>query len=162
MSSKATKRHALQQIRAWNARPERVHSELFEAHPFFDPEDKAQVKYEMLRQRELENAPLVDTCRDFGFTRESYRQIIERFRSEGMAGLFERKRGRQQPLKLNDEVRQWLLNERDRDSTLTAEQLLERCEQQLGVRISRRSLYRVLGTVKGQKKKRRSVKPKSS
>ena len=106
--------------------------------------------------------PLVDTCRDFGFTRESYRQIIERFRSEGMAGLFERKRGRQQPLKLNDDVRQWLLNERARDSTLTAEQLLERCEQQLGVRISRRSLYRVLGTVKGRKKKRRSVKPKSS
>ena len=87
MSSQKSKRSALQQARAWNPDPEHVKADLFVTHPFFDPEDKAQVKYEMLRHREVDGTPLEVSCREFGFTRESYRHLLERFRSEGMGAL---------------------------------------------------------------------------
>ena len=80
MSLEKPKRKILKQARAWNPHPERVKADLFKIHPFFDPEDKVQVKYEMLRAREVEGDGLSETCSKFGFSRESYRHILERFR----------------------------------------------------------------------------------
>lgn len=84
--------------------------------------------------------PLVETCQGFGFTRESYRHITERFRLEGMAGLFEKKRGRRQPLKLTESVRQWLEKAHEQAPNLGAEDLAQRLEEQSGVCLSRRSV----------------------
>jgi transposase len=115
----------------------------------------------MLRQREVDGAPLEVNCREFGFTRESYRHLLERFRCEGMGGLFERKRGRKNPLKANDEVRRWLHHEHARDPSLGPEELARRCDEQTGVQVSRRTVYRVLADVGAEKKKRRSkAKPR--
>jgi transposase len=161
VSSAQSKRSALQQVRAWNPDPEQVKVDRFAADPFFDPEDRAQVKYEMLRQREVDGAALEVSCREFGFTRESYRHLLERFRCEGMGGLFERKRGRKNPLKANDEVRRWLRHEHARDPSLGPEELARRCDEQTGVQVSRRTVYRVLADVGAEKKKRRSkAKPR--
>jgi len=161
VSSQKSKRSALQQARAWNPDPEHVKADLFVTHPFFDPEDKAQVKYEMLRHREVDGTPLEVSCREFGFTRESYRHLLERFRSEGMGGLFERKRGRRNPLKANDQVRRWLRQEHARDPSLGADELARLCHEQSGVRISRRTVYRVLAEAGAEKKKRRAkAKPR--
>ena len=161
MSSKTSKRQALQQVRAFNPHPEQVKAQRFETYAFFDPEDKVQVKYEMLRQREVDRAPLVVSCREFGFTRESYRQVLERFRSEGMGGLFGRKPGRRQPLKVSESVRNWLRNEHGREESLGADELARRCAEQTGVRLSRRTVYRVLADAEEQKKKRRRKKRRS-
>ncbi len=155
MSSRAAKLRALKQARALNSRPEQVEAELFHTHPFFDPEDKAQVKYEMLRRRQLDEAPLVETCRKFGFTRESYRHLVERFRSEGMGALFEKKRGRQQPLKVSEPVRTYIREH----PALNADALAEGLQQHTGIQLSRRTIYRVLADVKERKKKRRRRKP---
>jgi len=108
------KREALRNTGALNTHPERVIDSLFKTHPFFDPHDKAQVKYEMLRRREVEGEQLQETCARFGFTRESFRQILERFRSEGVLGLFDRKRGRKGPVKVTEKVRSFLLREHER------------------------------------------------
>ena len=158
MSSRDAKRRALKQARAFNSRPEQLEAELFHTHPFFDPEDKAQVKYEMLRRRELDEAPVVETCREFGFTRESYRHLVERFRSEGMGALFEKKRGRQKPLKVNETVRASIQEQHQKHPELNANELAERLEQQTGIRLSRRTIYRVLADTEEQKKKRRRKK----
>ncbi len=158
MSSRDAKRQALKQARAFNSRPEQLEAELFHTHPFFDPEDKAQVKYEMLRRREVDEAPVVETCREFGFTRESYRHLVERFRSEGMGALFEKKRGRQKPLKVNETVRASLLEQHQKHPGLNADELAVRLEQQTGIRLSRRTIYRVLADTEEQKKKRRRKK----
>jgi transposase len=155
VSSRAAKLRALKQARALNFRPEQVRAELFHTHAFFDREDKAQVKYEMLRRRELEEAPVVETCREFGFTRESYRHLVERFRMEGMGALFEKKRGRQRPLKVSETVRKWIREQHQEHSEFNADELAERLEQQSGIRLSRRTIYRVLADMEEQKKKRR-------
>ena len=153
VSSRKFKRKAQQEHRAWNPHPENVMAPLFGSDPFFDPEDKAQVKYEMLRRREIETAPLEVTCNEFGFTRESYRHLLERFRSEGMGGLFEHKRGRRTPLKTNDEVRRLLRIAHQEDPALSPEELARHCEQETGVALSRRTIYRVLADETGSKKK---------
>ena len=160
MSSRKSKRNALQELRAWNAHPEKVKAKLFASDPFFDPEDKAQVKYEMLRCREVETAPLGVTCHEFGFTRESYRHLLERFRSEGMGGLFEQKRGRRRPLKANDDVRMLLRNAHTQDPSLGPDELARRCQEKIGVTLSRRTVYRVLADEGERKKKRRTKKPR--
>ena len=89
----------------------------------------------MLRHREVERAPLEGSCREFGYTQEGYRHLLERFRSEGIAGLFERKRDRRHPLNANDPVRRWLRHEHAHDPSLGPEDgaLLSRtirCEHQ--------------------------------
>lgn len=162
MSSRKSKRSALRELRAWNPHPEKVTAELFASDPFFDPEDRAQVKYEMLRRREVETAPLEVTCNEFGFTRESYRHILERFRSQGMGGLFERKRGRKKPLKANDEVRMLLRSEHAQDPSLGPDELARHCQEKIGVSLSRRTIYRVLADEGERKKKRRRKKPPSA
>jgi len=153
MNDRKQKRQVLKQARALNAHPERVRSPLFADHPFFDPEDKAQVKYEMLRVREVEGASLTEACRLYGFTRESYRHILARFRQEGIGGLFERKRGRRGPLKATDRVREFIHAERWRQAELSAEDLIERCREELGVVLSRRTVFRILEAEEGSKKK---------
>jgi transposase len=154
MSDREQKRQVLKQARALNAHPERVRAPAFSTHPFFDPEDKAQVKYEMLRAREVEGASLTEACRLYGFTRESFRHILARFRREGIRGLFDLKRGRREALKATAQVREFIRSERQRQREVSAEQLMERCRAELGVALSRRTVFRILEQEVGSKKKR--------
>lgn len=153
MNSKETKRQLLKEVKAWNLYPENVKAEIFHTHPFFDPEDKVQVKYEMMRARETEGIPLKQVCSQFGFTRESYRHILERFHSEGIGGLFERKRGRQRPVKAKEQIQDYIWSEHFRDKSLTADQLAQHCYQEFGVSISRRTVFRILEKHRRHKKK---------
>ena len=154
MSTNQNKRRILQQAKAWNPHPDHVTVTAFKTNPFFDPEDKVQVKYEMLRAREVEKAHLTETCSKFGFSRESYRHIRQRFYMEGIAGLFGHKRGRKGPLKATEELRGFIRSEHTRDRSLTAEALAIRCYQEYGVTISRRTVFRILEKDDGYKKKR--------
>ena len=153
MNEREEKRHVLKQARALNEHPEGVRAPLFAAHPFFDPEDKVQVKYEMLRTREVEGTSLTEACRLYGFTRESYRHILARFRQEGIGGLFERKRGRHGPLKATDRVCEFIQAQRQTQPALSVGKLIERCREQLGVQLSRRTVFRILEAEEEGKKK---------
>jgi len=157
MNSGPHKRQALRDARALHPHPERVVDALFDSHPFFDRQDKVQVKYEMLRRRELEGAPLQQTCERFGFSRESYRKILARFKESGFAGLFERKRGRKKPLKAGDDVIEFIHSERARQPDLSWAELAERVRETHGVTLSRRTIFRALSatSIRGPKKKRR-------
>jgi len=143
MSHHDAKRKALLAARALNPHPEFVTAKVFSGSVFFDPDDRAQVKYEMLRRREVDGAPLGETCREFGFTREGYRQILARFHDDGLAGLFDRKRGRKGPLKVTSEVVEFILEAGARRS-ITAEQIASKCKKRLGVEVSARTVSRVL------------------
>jgi len=157
MNPMEDKRRILREVRAFNPQPQRVKADVFATHPFFDPEDKVQVKYEMLRARELEGVEVTRACAQFGFSRESYRQILQRFRQEGIPGLFEHKRGRKRPLKATAQIREFIRAERDRQSGLSIQDLATRCQDELGVALSRRTVFRILAeeTVVKKKPKRR-------
>jgi len=106
----------------------------------------------MLRAREVERAPLTETCSKFGFSRESYRHISRRFYLEGIPGLFGHKRGRKGPIKATEELRGFIRLEHTRDRSLTADDLASRCYQEYGVTISRRTVFRILEKDNEEKK----------
>lgn len=84
MNSKKSKREILRKVKALNLHPEKVKAEIFHTHPFFDPEERVQVKYEMLRARQVGGGALGKTCSEFGFSCENYRHILKRFFLEGI------------------------------------------------------------------------------
>ena len=66
---------------------------LFQGSDFFDPDDMVQVKYEMLRQVHVDNQPVSQAAREFGFSRPSFYQANSSFAKAGLAGLAPLKRG---------------------------------------------------------------------
>ena len=61
------KRQFLEEVGALHLHPERVRAELFERHRFFDPLDKVQVKYEMLRAHAVEGRSVVGVAEEVRF-----------------------------------------------------------------------------------------------
>ncbi len=57
------KRQAVERARLLHPHPDKVLSPLFDRIAFFDPNDKLQVKYEMLRSHEVEAAPINRTAK---------------------------------------------------------------------------------------------------
>src|SRR5215813_6604095 len=92
----SAKKKALLASGTINAHPEDVRSELFKMD-FFDPWDRGQVKYEMLRAHSVEGDPVAEACRQFGFSRESFYQIQQSFIELGFVSFIPGKRGPQGP-----------------------------------------------------------------
>jgi len=59
-----------------------VRHESFRDSEFFDPEDVVQVKYEMLRQVDIDKQPVSQAAKMFGFSRPSNRHLNPLFTSD--------------------------------------------------------------------------------
>src|ERR1041385_7805323 len=92
---------ALRQSQTLNAHAKEVRDPLFLEKDFFDPRDLSQVKYEMLRRVQKEQAHVSQAAAAFGFSRPSFYKAQEDFAQAGLAGLIPRKRGPKQRRKLN-------------------------------------------------------------
>src|SRR5712692_2851216 len=68
------KAEALRAHGALHPRPQAVQAPLFASHDFFDPRDLVQVKYEMLRQVDVEGQPVARTADAFGCSRPTFYQ----------------------------------------------------------------------------------------
>jgi transposase len=154
----ATKLQALERARLLHPHPDKVRSPLFERIAFFDPQDKLQVKYEMLRSHEVEEMPIQRAAELFGYTRQGFYQIQQAFREEGMAGLLEKKRGRKGPVKCTPEIVAFVARQKQADAELSGRELAERVFQEHGVQVHRRTVEKVVqGLGRPQRKKKRSV-----
>lgn len=140
------KMEALRIMGCLNSRPENITSELFHTGgKFFDPRDKLQVKYEMLRAVQIGGLSVRDAAREFGYSRETYYNVARNFELEGCVGLLDRAQGRRQPEKLQSEIVKFILVERNKDPKGNsgyglAEKVLERFH----VQIHPRTVYKVL------------------
>ena len=143
------KKKALLASGTLNPYPEDVRSELFKMH-FFDPLDRAQVKYEMLRAHSVDGDPVAEACRQFGFRRESFYQIQQAFIELGFISFIPGKRGRKGPVKLKGEVLEFVLDKKKEDPDIDPAQLAALIKQRYGTDIHRTTVMR------GMKKKRRS------
>jgi hypothetical protein len=85
MSDRAhPKRAFLEAAGALHAHPSRVQATLFRRHRFFDPLDKVQVKYEMLRAHLVDGAPVTATAVTFGFSRQTFYSDLAGFEAWGL------------------------------------------------------------------------------
>jgi transposase len=139
------KREFLEDVGALHEHPERVRAELFERYRFFDPLDKVQVKYEMLRACGLESRSVAAAAREFGFSRETYYVTLAAFREYGVVGLADGKRGRSGPLKLTTDATAWVLEQHRRHPNASGREIAEQLAKVLGIEVHRRTIERVLG-----------------
>src|SRR5260370_14868739 len=92
------KRRALRAQGALNPAPEKVLAEPFRSHPeFFDAEDRLQVRYEMLRGPSQGEMTVVEACRLFAVSRQTFYTLRRALEARGHAGPPEAQPGRQGP-----------------------------------------------------------------
>ena len=143
-----SKVQALRQSQTLNARSRQVRDRLFLEEDFFDPRDLAQVKYEMLRRVQKEEAHVSEAAAAFGFSRPSFYKAQEDFAQAGLAGLIPRKRGPKQRRKLNAQVMAFVARTQTQEPALKIAALVQRIQDQFALSVHRRTLERALLAVK--------------
>jgi transposase len=136
------KRQWLRQHGTLHPRPQAVTHELFQSSDFFDPQDLIQVKYEMLRQVQVDQQPVRPTAQAFGLSRPSFYQTQAAFQQSGLAGLLPRKRGPRGGHKLTAEVMEFVSQVRATDPSVSTRQLAQRVWKRFGISVHPRSIVR--------------------
>jgi len=145
MAKRHPKRQFLEEAGALHRQPDRVRAGVFQRHRFFDPLDKVQVKYEMLRAHAVDGRSVSDVAEEFGFSRETYYTTLEAFEAGGVAWLVDGKPGRPGPLKMTEEAAQWVRELHRRHPRLSGREIAERMAAELGIEVHRRTIERLLG-----------------
>jgi transposase len=139
-----TKSQTLKANGTFNPHAQRVRDALFQAQPFFDPHDRLQVKYEMLRRVRVEGWPVAQAAVAFGFSRLSFYKTQQAFEQQGLNGLGPRPRGPKGGHKLTaavmDMIRMW----RAEEPALSSQAIAERLAQRLQCSVHPRSIERAL------------------
>ena len=143
-TTRETKRKALRRQGTLNPRPDEVTHPLFQTNDFFDVDDMIQVKYEMLRQVRVEQQPVTQAAKAFGFSRPSFYQAQLAFEQNGLSGLIPQKRGPRSGHKLTTEVMEFLNKARAKDLSLRTEDLVQIVKEEFGVVVHSRSIERQL------------------
>jgi transposase len=138
------KQAALRQHGTLNTRAQDVRHPLFQGSDFFDPDDMVQVKYEMLRQVNVDNRSVSQAADEFGFSRPSFYQANATFEQAGLAGLVPLKRGPRSGHKLTPEVIAFLVAKRTSEPSLTFVQLAALLKEDFDVQVHPRSIERQL------------------
>ena len=127
-----------------NPRPQAVTNGLFRSGEFFDAHDLLQVKYEMLRNVEVEGATVSESAASFGFSRPSFYEAQASFARSGLHGLLPQKRGPRRAHKLNTQVMTFLEKLRQQQPTLSSAQLADGVFEEFQLRVHPRSIERAL------------------
>lgn len=144
MAASSEKKKALSASGTLNPHPDAVQSALFADGDFFDPHDRAQVKYEMLRVHRVEGVTVTEACRQFGFSRESFYQIRDAFHEQGFHSFLPAKRGRKGPSKLKGEALEFALAKKQEEPEIDPGQLAELIAQRYGIEVHRTTVQRAL------------------
>ncbi len=144
------KAEVLRQHGTLHPHPESVRDEAFRQEGFFDPRDLVQVRYEMLRRRQVDGGRVTDVATAFGVSRQAYYMAEAAFEDKGIAGLLPRRRGPQRAHKCTDAILDFL--EQWRADGFPEGEASEAVRKRFGVSIHPRSLARALSR---RKKKQR-------
>lgn len=142
----------LKALGALNPHPERVQSPAFQADTFFDPRDLVQVKYEMLRLVQQEEASKADAAALFGVSRPTYYQAEAAYAREGLAGLLSHRRGPKGAHKLDSRMMAFIEVYRVEHGPVGGRQLAEVIQTEFGLTIHPRSIERALARKKKRQK----------
>ena len=138
------KQKTLRQHGALYPRPQDVRHPLFHDSDFFDPDDLIQVKYEMLRQVQIEKRSISQAAHEFGFSRPSFYQANATFEQAGLSGLIPLLRGPRSGHKLTAEVMEFVRTKRISDPSLNFIQLAALLKTDFNVQVHPRSIERQL------------------
>jgi transposase len=151
MAKSKNKGERLRASGTFNRSADKVKDPLFTSSDFFDSEDLAQVKYEMVRCVTHDGVPVAKAADQFGFSRPSFYAAKEALDQSGITGLIPKKTGPQQGHKLNDELVEYVWQQLNEDGTLTIKTLLELVESKFGIKVHSRTLERAIARKKNSK-----------
>jgi len=143
--SRDFKHETLRQYGVFNSAADGVSEEHFLSHPFFDPRDMVQVKYEMLRRVRIDGDSVSQAARDFGFSRTAFYQALALLEQQGLPGLIPKRPGPKGPHKLKDAVLEFIgQQQQDADEVLRPEVLVELVRKKFALSVHPRSIERAL------------------
>ena len=154
------KHESLAASRTLNPHPQTVAAPVFAGRDFFDPRDLVQVKYEMVRQVEVEQVPASSAAAAFGFSRQSLYTARAVLAEQGVAGLVPGKPGPKQGHKLTEAVVDHLEELVAADPTARAGDLAAAVAERFDVTVHPRSVQRALARRRAQRLARQEA-PKS-
>jgi hypothetical protein len=102
----------------------------------------------MLRAHAVDEDPVAEACRQFGFSRESFYQIQQAFQELGFSSFLPGKRGRKGPVKLKGAVLEFALAQQRENPDLDPGRLAALIRERYGIALHRTTVLR------GTKKKR--------
>lgn len=120
-----------------------VRSHLFQKSDFFNPSDKAQVKYEMLRAHCYDGRFIAKACTEFGYSRESFYQALEAFRAQGLTGLAFKPMGKTKPDKITPEIIGFVIYQRAKFS-LSGAAITKLISEVFKLNLHKRTVERIL------------------
>jgi len=120
-----------------------VQSELFQGSDFFKPDDRGQVKYEMLRAHCHEGRFITKVCKEFGYSRESFYQALEAFRKEGLTGLADRPKGKTKPDKVTPGIIGYVIYQKAKYG-LSGAAIAEKVFEEFRTKLHKRTVERIL------------------
>jgi transposase len=144
VAGNAEKLRVLRESRTLNPRPEAVADEAFRTSAFLDPHDLVQVKYEMVRRVRVDDVPVSQATRMFGFCRQSFYAIAAALDAQGPAGLVPGKPGPKGPRKLTEPVMTHVEMLLRAEPGLKAPALAAAVAEKFGVVVHPRSIERAL------------------
>ena len=122
-----------------------VKSTLFQEHSsFFNPLDRGQVKYEMLRAHSHEGHFITRACKEFGYSRESFYQALEAFKQQGIAGLVDKPKGKNKPDKVTPEIIGFVIYQRAKFG-LSGAAIAKDIFREFNIKLHKRTVERILG-----------------
>jgi transposase len=135
---------ALRAAGALHPDPQSVRDEAFAGeHQFFDPRDRVQVKYEMLRRHRVEGRAVSHVAEAFGISRQAFYVTEQAFQQQGIPGLLPRPRGPRRNHKCTEEVLDFVERWQPGDGH-GRETLTQAVQRQFGIAVHPRSLERAL------------------
>ena len=147
------KTQALREAGALHPRPETVRDKAFLNHPFFDPRDRVQVKYEMVRRHRVEGRPVTEVAAGFGVSRQAFYEAAAAYEAAGIPGLVPKRPGPKRAHKCTDAVVDYVERWRAGQDVRPDEPLTVAVARRFGISIHARSLDRAVARRK--KKPRR-------
>ena len=138
------KTQALREAGALHPHPEAVRDDAFLSHPFFDPRDRVQVKYEMVRRHRVDGRPVTEVAARFGVSRQTFYQTAAAFEAHGIPGLVPKRPGPKHAHKCTDAVVDYVERWRAGEDVLPDEPLTAAVARRFGISIHARSLDRAV------------------
>ena len=149
---KSEKQGNLEAAGVLNFDPDRVQDPLFQNSPeFFDAQDNLQVRYEMLRAHLVDGDNISAICRRFDVSRQTFYNVQDRFLREGTAGLLPKPSGPKGASKLTTNVVTFIEELLKKDEAISCAKMLPKVEKQFGVSLHRRTVEKLLKTLRSKK-----------
>ena len=146
------KHDALAESATLHPHPERVTDELFCDHPFFDPRDGLQVKYEMLRRVRVDGHSVKRAASSCGLSRPTFYQARDAFERGGLCALLPQKKGPTRAHKMTPDVLVFVDAELETDPKLKPVELARRVKEHFGLELHPKSIGRARTRAGGKKK----------